>query len=310
MSALRYKIARPARAAAGAFAMALLCSACAMPKHMEVRAGMDPKYEDEDVRFRAVHYFRVFDYCEGSGVRTIKADSLYRFRMTGKADSLFNKVRFESGTLDRSEIDPFGATVEYDKETNRFRHVTAEEAKKDVADQKKLSKIKELATIYQELSKGSTPPATSPSLAQIDAKIKTILDDLVPSTSANTNKGTGNDSSGDNQAKTGTAACAEEKPLKRGFQLLGPEGWTTFDQDQRLALAMSSTASPLISTLRQISALVLNEKAQGAEALLPLVAERLRISHAERSLEKDKNAPDDGVEKIFEKAIEAFERED
>src|SRR5438874_191077 len=84
-----------------AFLVALAVAGCSVSKSMRVRSGEDPTHKDEDVRFRTTYYFRVFDACEGinemqetdprsdtvlegkkGGPYHLKADSLYRFRMT------------------------------------------------------------------------------------------------------------------------------------------------------------------------------------------------------------------------------------
>ena len=40
-----------------------LVAACAVPQHMQVRSGIDPRNQDDHVRFRATYYFRTFDAC-------------------------------------------------------------------------------------------------------------------------------------------------------------------------------------------------------------------------------------------------------
>ena len=76
---------------------------------MHVTDGVTPMKADTNVRFRTTYYFRVFDYC-WSGDANIDADhtyqkivpetdTLYRYRMTGKASALANQIRFESGML-------------------------------------------------------------------------------------------------------------------------------------------------------------------------------------------------------------------
>lgn len=74
-----------------------------------------------------------------------------------------------------------------------------------------------------------------------------------------------------------TVWCPDGTPTRRGFQVLGPEGWRTFDQDERLLMAMSFSAQPLVSTLQQLANNVLNAQQVPSEALLPLVREQLRI---------------------------------
>src|ERR1043166_7705150 len=94
-----------------------LATGCSVSRSMRVRSGEDPVYRDDDVRFRTTYYFRVFDACEGvneaenkspredtvfrgkeKGPYQLRADSLYRFRMTGKGYSFFQRIHFESGT--------------------------------------------------------------------------------------------------------------------------------------------------------------------------------------------------------------------
>ncbi|MFQ3667154.1 MAG: hypothetical protein SNJ79_14180, partial [Sphingomonadaceae bacterium] len=78
---------------------------------------------DTDVRFRTIYYFRTFDLCwsndaatpNGSYRRIVPGtDTVYRFRMTGKAPSGLSTLRFESGVLPAAAIDPFGTSVRYD----------------------------------------------------------------------------------------------------------------------------------------------------------------------------------------------------
>ena len=119
--------------------VALLLSACTVPEHMEVRSGTDPRNQDDDVRFRTTYYFRVFDVCpaakDGSQAdrRVPDTDSLYRFRMTGKASALFVKVHFESGTLKSYEIDPFGAAVVFNPSTGRYQYKSQRQLEEEAA---------------------------------------------------------------------------------------------------------------------------------------------------------------------------------
>lgn len=156
-------------------AIILTTSACTVPSHMRVREGDDPGNIDKDVRFRTTYYFRVFDYCgapelseqnqnlisdQGSMFdpkpnesRQILNDSLYRFRMTGKANSLTSKVKFESGTLKSWEIDPFGAGIEVDEKNNRHYLISQEEsstAAKKIREQKEKESEAEAKFDYVE----------------------------------------------------------------------------------------------------------------------------------------------------------------
>ena len=74
-------------------------------------------------------------------------------------------------------------------------------------------------------------------------------------------------------------------PARRGFQIMGPEGWRTFDQDERLIMAMSTDAAPLIGTLQELSGRILNAKSSAAALSQPILLERLKISKAQRALD-------------------------
>jgi hypothetical protein len=56
-----------------------------------------------------------------SGELIIMRDSLYRFRMTGKASAYFSNMRFESGVLRSDQIDPFSSTVSFDQESRSLK---------------------------------------------------------------------------------------------------------------------------------------------------------------------------------------------
>ena len=102
---------------------------------------------------------------------------------------------------------------------------------------------------------------------------------------------------------TKDALVLECGDARRGFQILGPEGWRTFNQDERLILAMSSSAKPLIGALKELSSRVLNEQPSRSAMLLPLVEARLRIVRAERVLDRletaEPTAPKDALGKVI-----------
>lgn len=100
-----------------------------MPSHMRVAEGLSPTGQDKDVRFRTTYYFRTFDLCGDAD--SAKNDSLYRFRLTGKSNALTNKIRFESGTLLASQIDPFGAAIAFDKGNGQFYFKSQEQVRQD-----------------------------------------------------------------------------------------------------------------------------------------------------------------------------------
>jgi hypothetical protein len=82
--------------------------------------------------------------------------------------------------------------------------------------------------------------------------------------------------------------CPADAPVQRGFQVLGPEGWRTFNQDERLLVAMSSSAAPIVSTLNDLSGRVLNARDNPEAELLPIAIEQKRLSEAGRTLDREK----------------------
>ncbi|MCH6589518.1 MAG: hypothetical protein IH806_03285 [Proteobacteria bacterium] len=484
-AAFRYRGVR-LMAAAG---LAGMVAACALPEHMQVRSGIDPRNQDDDVRFRTTYYFRVFDACleieppsdedlkkvfdetgqpfysKTRGRYKLLSDSLYRFRMTGKANPLFSAVHFESGTLRASEIEPFGASVAFDEKSRRFRFVSREETEalgrrtlaydhierllgfyKEIRDaggngdqQLKaslLSKIEEEITNLVNAMPtsgdygGPGGPAPSGSLAKLASEVvseaakaikaakvasaaadraktateklknkpddstleksakdenliasvdnikamkknidaadfiikrakslnmKSVLGDLkaekikfgddIRNKLLNTAMGDLNaikalqkattDAAEKNteaaakiaaaaatlhaaifsQLKTGDGdACPTGTVSRKGFQILGPEGWRTFNQDERLLLAMTISGKPLISAMKDLSSRVLNAQPDTTGMLLTLARERIRISEAKSALlgvDKDLIAPREGkqpptIKEIVDAVTAAF----
>ncbi len=212
--------------------LSMMINGCGLPKSMEVRSGNEPRHQDDDVRFRTTYYFRVYDFCrneddsvgedgekgeENESPDKIISDGLYRFHMTGKADSLFNEVHFESGVAHKSQIDPFGSGIEYDQRSGKFRFS--------------------------------------------DSKSENGSSNLL-----------------DNR-------CGNGGMRQRGFQVLGPQGLTTFDQDSRLIMAMTSSGKPLISAMKELSGRMLNEQPNESAVLSWLVNELQSVNKGRERLE-------------------------
>lgn len=264
---------------------ALLFAGCAVPSHMQVDNTMHPKHEDKDVRFRATYYFRVFDDCSDKTKRQV--DTLYRFRMTGKAQSLTTQVRFESGTLTASQIDPLGAAVAYDEKNRQFYFKSQGESKLEAQRNHHLDDLGRLLALGGQkgalesmLTSKTLEPTEAAELRKvlrdvIAQRIGSLKDPVPAQAKAAKLTGTGQ--------TEGSDVCQN---ARRGFLILGPEGARTFNQDERLLLAMSTSGKPLISTMQELAGRVLNNQATDAEKMLPLVREDLRISRALRELDK------------------------
>lgn len=98
--------------------------------------------------------------------------------------------------------------------------------------------------------------------------------------------------------------CPQGKPAKRGYQILGPEGWRTFDQEERLVLAMSSNGKPLLDALRQLSSRILAQKAGPGLSSDVSLTELLRAANARAGLAGIKA---DELEKSLQAIVDAFE---
>lgn len=240
-----------------------------MPKNMQVRAGADPRHSDDDVRFRSTLYLRVFSVCENAAgeqrlnreTRTAKMDSLYRFRMTGKASALGNEMHFESGTLRESEIARFGSAVP------EFKPGTGESQNGDEELVSSISKLKErLGKLEDTVSQGDFTGSPE-ALAAIDTRIGTLEHQIAEFKSAAV-------TSGQFRARR-KAVCDEGFKETDAFALLGPEGWKILKKDERLVLAMSSSAKPLISTLNELASLRVSKG--GGASLEPLTEEEIKV---------------------------------
>ena len=473
---------------------------CAVPEHQRVRDGVEPEHVDTDVRFRTTYFFRVFDFCPplrrdyaegasgiGSGASTSRApadevfspgtsrlliltDSLYRFRMTGKANALTTQIHFESGTLRASEIDPFGSNVEFDEENRSFYHVSAREAKRRAMDSQELARIRtavgetesallrlldkrrvldpqsdvseigtlqklidkktvtlealvdrehalllgtsalkvgtsasvpdavlaaiqleeraaEMATLFDEdvedqrtIAADLKGPLEVQALAKMDSapdfgrSMRVALEDLLRAaedkvkqleeaqaalkdlrdaqekraneegipldddSAYQTMKGKvekaqailtlgrrlaetlagvavsyaahrANASPDDGITGSGVPeqiACEDGTPARRGFQIMGPEGWRTFDQDERLLMAMSTSAKPLVGVIKDLASRTNAQATSESERQLPFAIERIRVLETEKRLNRASTSTPEDADALLELAVETF----
>ena len=299
-------------------ALSLVCTlaACDVPPHMRIGTSTHPNNIDKNVRYRTTYYFRTFDFCAEKNkndpddqYRNIipATDTLYRYRLTGKANALTTKVHFESGVLDAHVIDPFGAKAVYDEEGG-FRVQTAEETEARARQRRalesydavfeRLKDLKQLEdagvdnvpNLEKELGDalrraladytGIEPDDDEQRVALFglaDAKVqlsrngeKFTVTTTRQVTGSVTQKATGKLAA--EASKTTLDVSPEVKDfgdsgrprelscpadgtftVRRGYQIMGPEGIQTFDQDDRLLLAMTIDGKPLIGLLNEYS---------------------------------------------------------
>ena len=275
---------------------------------MRVRDGTDPRFQDDKVRFRTTYYFRVFDVCRGLNGNMAKGppqhDSLYRFRMTGKASSLFTQVRFESGILHKTEIDPFGASVIFDDKLGRHRFVSREETDAAARHNERYDEIQRRTDLLEDLKKRNGHQEDGPFSGLIEKVIKGIEKQI-----ANLDAPTVDAPSNQDDSDPPNSGCPEGTERRRGFQIMGPEGVATFNQDQRLILAMSSSGKPLIGALKELSGRMLAEHGSGNDRLLPLVQESLAALRAERVLDRLEDDPNVPIKELIDQVIDAFNQD-
>lgn len=229
-----------------------------VPAALRIDSGMDPNNQDKYTRFRTTYYFRVIDSCrveEGnpsgdaayktltgfrertSGKTKIVNDTVYRFRMTGKASALFNKVNFGSGVLRADQIDPFGNSVEYKNGT--FEVKTRSSARQKELRDALLEEIRDLKVLHDELPNNDLGKD----------KLKAIIKNKVML--LNGGGTVVNEPNSNNESPN--PLCPEGRPIKKSYSLYGPEGVRELDPDERLLMAMSSDSKPLIGMLEELS---------------------------------------------------------
>ncbi|MEM7220491.1 MAG: hypothetical protein AAF515_19175 [Pseudomonadota bacterium] len=271
-----------------------IVSGCVSPSKRYVE-GNSPEYANEEVRFRTTYFFRVYDYCydKYSGNKhQPRTDSLYRFVMTGKANPSISKIHFESGTLKASQIDPFGATVEYDDKHGNYRIVTQAEARKRSQRAEALGTIDTLLELQARMGELSNREENKIAVrAETTAAIQEQIEQAI--------NRIGNPAPPENvqasQSPANALACPPGSEVQRGFQIMGPQGVKTFDQEDRLLMAMSSNAKPLIGALAEVSGRMFRAQVaekSTAELVLPLLREQLRVSRIEDTVQAIKETDD------------------
>jgi hypothetical protein len=297
-------------------AFGLGCSAVGdVPTALRVDSGIDPAMQDEYVRFRTTYYFRIVDSCrveDGFSLGTttgplendpqdydkrlgifrvrkkgkikIVNDSLYRFRMTGKASALFNSVRFESGVLRAEQIDPFGSAVVYDDKTRSFRVESAGSLRQNASRKAVYAEIKALKDLYNEFENSRKHfPGIQQEIAQLIKNAVLSLGNGEPQSTL---------SSIDDESKTdrqvSSLQCPDGRPARRSYLLYGPEGVREIDPDERLLMAMSSDSKPIVSTLQQLSHRQIKSDTNNVPFLSDFLAERLWISDIKTELDRAK----------------------
>ena len=220
----------------------------------QIDHGNEPETQDRMVRFRTTYFFRVVDSCNiddgidadsyhnafgvfrvrKQGKLKIVNDSLYRFRMTGKANALYSTIHFESGVLREEQIDPFGSTVKYNHETKSFRVQSSSQIRETTRRDAILDEIKKLQALKTQLNDDHKN------------EINTLI-------TAQLNLLAFENDSGSEQSRKENMLCPDGHPIIQSYFLYGPEGVRKLDPDERLLMAMTIDSKPLIGMLQQLA---------------------------------------------------------
>lgn len=305
---------------------------------LRVDQGEHPAYQDEQVRFKTTYYFRIVDACkveEGrsqsgtssdyvttfgpfnvrrTGKLKIVSDSLYRFRMTGKASALFANIRFESGVLRAEQIDPFGSQVTFDQTTNTFRVVPASVSREEARRNEIIREIKRLADLRKDLMKefkaegGVVKGGTDEITNQITNQIANQIANQIKLLGDENDSGAGAAGNGNGGAKeiSSDPLCPDGRPIQRSYFLYGPEGVRRLDPNQRLLMAMTSDSKPLIGMLQQLSGMALHGQQPPEAEWKNVLDERVRVSDALDDL-KSVMAKQDRQQKDIQQLIHTLE---
>lgn len=106
-----------------------------------------------------------------------------------------------------------------------------------------------------------------------------------------------------NRGDGGEIICPAGATYRRGYQILGPQGQTTYNQDDRLIMAMSSSARPLIETMKSLSGRVLNTRGNETANRLVLAEERSRATKAQLAIFSASGQPAEICKAVVEALI-------
>ncbi len=241
---------------------------------MRVDTGLEPENIDSNVRFRTTYYFRVLTGCKIestasadydkfspfkkriSGVFIPLNDSLYRFRMTGQAAALFNRVHFESGILRKEQIDPFGSSVRYNDQTHAFTPISADEVRDDNARHIAMQEVEQFRKLYTDLA--ADEKLTTGHKTQLFAKLITMIEDRLdqikasrPSSAVSTTPSSGSGTAGTNP--TDSALTKLEQKLIALEEKLG-KARTHFNNTQKTLIEAKKKVAEIETNLNDAKA--------------------------------------------------------
>ena len=233
-------------------------SACEIPNAMSVRAGLDPKYVDDHVRFRARYYYTVIEHCSEDGLTLAKSPNitLYRYTLTGKAPSLSAKVKFEAGLMPTEIVEKFGSKL---PDNGKLKKPDANNS--DVPPAGDVPPDPSAGGDTPDPpAGGDTPdPSVGGDLSAItppinSARVENVQEVIMTQMDAEQTDVQQEDDAGEDVAPSGGVSSAGKSEEKDKYCydevfISGPEGTIPDDDTKSLVLSMTTSASPLIQSL-------------------------------------------------------------
>lgn len=256
-------------------ALMAMLSGCYVPEAYQIVNTVHPKYEDEDVRFRTTYYLRVFDLCR------IDEDGKYAKYDRGTAKLVHRTgghYRIIKDSLYRFRMT--GQSQAYHNNV-RFESGTLTDYQIDplgttIVFDEKLKRFRPSGCVKNGKSReaGDCDPLPSKEATSPDKN---------------------------------TDLCPQGEATDTKFYLLGPEGIKELKLSERLVMAMSTDAKPLISALQRVAGIKAQAEAESA-ALYSVKRNQARVAVILKKLNDAKKitdkAPDDP--KSSPDALEAY----
>lgn len=294
---------------------------------MRVDTGLDPANIDSNVRFRTTYYFRVLTGCKIestasdnnytsppfkkriSGVFVPLNDSLYRFRMTGQAAALFNRVHFESGILRKEQIDPFGSSVRYNEQTHTFTPVSADEVRADNARHTAMQDVEQFRKLYTDLA--ADEKLTADHKSQLFTKLITMIEDRLdqikasrPLGSVGTTPNAG--SSMARKSPTDSALTKLEQKLIALEEELG-KARTHFNNTQKTLIAAKKKVAEIKTNLNDAKAALASKDPitdEEKQKILTLTAELTPAEQALTTAEINRDAAEELITELTKQSAD------
>lgn len=249
-----------------------IMTGCYVPEAYQVVNSINPEYEDQDVRFRTTYYLRVFDLCrvdeDGKYGKYDRSTAQFVHRTAGRyrilKDSLY---RFRM----TGQSQAFHNDVHF--ESGTLRDYQIDPFGRSVEFDEKLKRFR--ATEDRPVKQSGSPDSS-------------------------TNQELSKAAINSRPTQTTNNPCPDGEAKDTKFYLLGPEGIKELDLSERLVMAMSTDAKPLISALQRIAGIkaqteedaaaqyqVKREMARATTAIELLEAERIKLEKLEKNKSPD-----------------------